>query len=146
MQIRGLHRTIYRGARLASRLEAQERSDEAERRDALARWHQARRDGLTAGKAAAAVAVPLSTLYRWQKRCQPKSTGPHSVRKSKRDSKLVLAVERLRKQYAMWGKDKLRKGHCQPGCTRYRAGRSGHAQRVANIPAQSSKAICHAAS
>ena len=107
MQIRGLHRTIYRGARLASRLEAQERSDEAERRDALARWQQARRDGLTAVKAAAAVAVALSTLYRWQKRCCPKSTRPHSVRKSKRDTKLVLAVERQRKTYPMWGKDKL---------------------------------------
>ncbi len=107
MQIRGLHRVIYRGARLASRLEAQERSDEAERRDAVARWLQARRDGLTAEAAAAAVGTPLSTLYRWQKRTTTKSTRPHTARRSKRDTTLILAVERLRKRYPMWGKDKL---------------------------------------
>lgn len=45
MQTSGLHRVLYRSARLASRLEAEERSDDAERRDAIARWQQARRDG-----------------------------------------------------------------------------------------------------
>ena len=107
MQIRGLHRALYRGARLASRLETKERSDGVERRDAVARWQQARRDGLSVKAAAAAVDVPVSTLYRWQKRLEPKSTRPHSVRKPKRDPKLVLAVERLRHQVPMWGKDKL---------------------------------------
>ena len=61
MQIRGLHRAIYRGARLASR-----------------------RDGLSV-KAAAAVKVPLSTLYHWQKGCERKLTRSHTVRKPKRD-------------------------------------------------------------
>ncbi len=107
MQIRRLHRAIYRGARLASRLEAQERRDEAKRRDAVARWRQAVRDGLTVAKAAQAISQPLATLYRWQKQLKPKSTRPHSVRKSTRDSKLVLAVERLRKTHPMWGRDKL---------------------------------------
>jgi hypothetical protein len=49
MQIRGLHRAIYRGARLSSRIEAKERSDAAkrseERRVLVDRWLQARRDG-----------------------------------------------------------------------------------------------------
>ena len=107
MQIRGLHRAIYRGARLASRLETKERSDVVERRDAVARWQQACRDGLPVKAAAAAVKVPLSTLYRWQKNSKRKSTRPHSARRPKRDPKLVSAVERLRRQFPMWGKDKL---------------------------------------
>jgi putative transposase len=111
MQIRGLHRAIYLGARLASRLEASERSDDVERRDArrraVARWQQARRDGLTAERAASAVDVPLSTLYRWQAGEAVKSRRPLNPRKAKRDPKLVLAVERLRQQHPMWGKDKL---------------------------------------
>ena len=107
MQIRGLHRAIYRGASLASRLETKERSDVVERRDAVARWQQARRDGLPVKAAAAAVKVPVSTLYRWQKRIELKSTRPHTLRRPKRDTKLVLAVERLRRQFPMWGKDKL---------------------------------------
>jgi putative transposase len=111
MQIRGLHRAIYRGARLASRLETSERSDDVERRDArrraVSRWQQARRDGLTAERAALAVDVPLSTLYRWQASDTFKSRRPHRPRKAKRDPKLVLAVERLRHQHPMWGKDKL---------------------------------------
>lgn len=107
MQIRGLHRVIYRGARLASRLEAEERSDEAARRDAVARWQQAHRDGLTKTAAARAVGTPRATLYRWQKQLTRRSTRPHTVRVSKPEPKLTLAVERLRKRYPMWGKDKL---------------------------------------
>lgn len=107
MQIRHLHRVIYRGARLASRLEAQERSDEAERRDAVARWQQARRDGLTAEAAAQAVGKKRATLYRWQQRFKRHSTRPHTCRTAKPAPKLALAVERLRKQHPMWGKDKL---------------------------------------
>ncbi len=107
MQIRGLHRAMYRGARLASRLETKARSDAVERRDAVARWQQARRDGLSAKRAAWAVAVPLSTLYRWQKRPEHHSKRPHNPRRPRRCSRLVLAVEALRKRYPMWGKDKL---------------------------------------
>ena len=107
MQIRGLQRPIYRAARLASRLATKERSDVVERRDAVARWRQAVRDGLTVAQAAQAVREPLSTLYRWEKQHQPKSTRPHTVRRPKRDTKLVLAVERLRNQHPMWGRDKI---------------------------------------
>ena len=84
MQIRHLQRPIYRAARLASRLETKARSDAVERRDALARWHQARRDGLTAKMAARAVGRPLATLYRWQKRLSARSTRPHTFRKPRR--------------------------------------------------------------
>jgi putative transposase len=107
MQIRHLQRPIYRAARLASRLETEERSDEVERRDAVARWQQARRDGLTAEAAARAVGKPRATLFRWAKRISRKSTRPHTARRAKPDPKLTLAVERLRKKHPMWGKDKL---------------------------------------
>jgi transposase InsO family protein len=107
MQIRGLHRSIYRGASLASRLEAKERSDVVERRDAVARWHQARRDGLTAGQAAKAVGTPLSTLYRWAKDASRKSRRPKTIRKATWTSKLVQAVEDWRLEEPMWGKAKI---------------------------------------
>ena len=107
MQIRGLHGVIYRGARLASRLEAPERSDEVERRDVVACWQQARRDGLCAKAAAKAVGQPRATPYRWQKRLTAKSTRPHTVRIAALDPKLTLAVEQVRKTHPMWGKDKL---------------------------------------
>lgn len=108
MQIRGLHRVIYRGARLASRLDAQTSTLEAARRDdLLRRWLRARQGGLTAQAAAEVIGEARATLYRWQKRRMPKSTRPHIVRKAKPDPKLAGALERLRKTYPMWGKDKL---------------------------------------
>ena len=107
MQVRGLHRAIYRGASLASRLETQERSDVVERRDAVARWHQARRDGLTASQAAKAVGTPLSTLYRWAKDTPPKSRRPKTARKTTWTTKLVQAVEEWRLEEPTWGKAKI---------------------------------------
>jgi transposase InsO family protein len=111
MQIRGLHRAIYRGARLSSRIEAKERSDAAkrseERRRLVDRWLQARRDGLTAEAAAEAVGKSRATLSRWRKELTPKSTRPHKVRKPSADPRLAIAVERLRKKHPMWGKDTL---------------------------------------
>ena len=107
MQIRGLHRAIYRGAGLASRLATQERSDAVERRDAVARWHQARRDGLTASQAAKAVGTPLSTLYRWAKDAPPKSRRPKTIRKPAWTTKLVQAVEEWRLEEPTWGKAKI---------------------------------------
>jgi transposase InsO family protein len=107
MQIRGLHRSIYRGASLASRLEAQERSDVAKRRDAVARWRQAVRDGLTVKDAARAVGHSLAKLYRWEKYAQPKSKRPKSTRKTTWTTELVEAVEALRLDEPMWGRAKI---------------------------------------
>jgi hypothetical protein len=76
MQIRHLPRRMYRGARLASRLEAEERSDEAERcdarRNAVSRWQQARLDELTAKAAASRplTKVRLVTVPRLAGRCR----------------------------------------------------------------------------
>lgn len=107
MQIRGLHRSIYRGASFASRLEAQERSDEAERRDAVARWRQAHRDGLDVKSAARAVGHSLAKLYRWEKQARPKSKRPKTTRKATWTTGLVQAVEHLRLEEPMWGRAKI---------------------------------------
>lgn len=107
MQIRGLHRAIYRGASLASRLDAEERSDEAERQDAVARWRQAVRDGLDVKQAAKAVGRKLSTLYRWEKQARHKSRRPRTSRKTTWTTELVQAVEQWRLEEPMWGRAKI---------------------------------------
>ena len=81
---------------------------EAERRrDAVARWRRAMDAGLSADDAAAAVGVPRSTLYRWKAQPQPKSRRPHRRRAKGWSPALRCAVERLRCDFPMWGKDKL---------------------------------------
>lgn len=107
MQVFGLQRQVYQGARLASRLAAQPRDSEAARRDAVRRWQGARAAGLTAETAAAAVGVPVSTLYRWQKQPVPRSKAPRRRRRRGWSSDLIRALERLRRDFPMWGKAKL---------------------------------------
>ena len=63
--------------------------------------------GLSADDAAAAVGVPRSTLYRWKAQPQPKSRRPHRRRAKGWSPALRCAVERLRCDFPMWGKDKL---------------------------------------
>jgi len=109
MQIRGLPRHVIRSACQASRLlDAQTPDIEAaRRRDALARWHAARTAGLDARKAAEIVGVPRATLYRWQTQKTPRSRRPKTVRKPAWSTELVQAVERLRQDFPMWGRDKI---------------------------------------
>lgn len=109
MQIRGLPGHVIRAASRASRLlDAKTPSIEAAgRRDAVARWQQARRDGLTASRAASAVGVPLSTLYRWVKDAPRKSRRPNTVRKTAWTTQLVQAVEEWRLEEPAWGKAKI---------------------------------------
>ena len=64
-------------------------------------------DGLSAEAAARAVGVPRSTLYRWQRRPEPRSRRPHRVRTRSWPSTLVRAVEALRLDHPMWGRAKL---------------------------------------
>jgi hypothetical protein len=81
MQVFGLPRHIIRGAAVASRLSnASPSGSSLERRDAVERWVGARRDGLSAAKAARAVGVARTTLYRWSQRCEFKSRRPHNLR------------------------------------------------------------------
>ena len=96
MQTFGLPRQITRGAALASRLRDAERSEAARRRDAVRRWQGARRQGLSAADAAAAVGVSRATLYRWAKRAEPRSRRPRRPRRSRWTPDLVAAVQRIR--------------------------------------------------
>jgi putative transposase len=109
MQVFGLPAHIIRSARRASRLLDAETSNiaAARRRDALARWHGARRAGLTAEQAAQAVGVPRATLYRWEKAPVPKSRRPHRLRQRAWSPALRAEVERLRLDHPMWGKEKF---------------------------------------
>jgi putative transposase len=107
MQVFGLQAAIYRGARLASRLSAQTPHIVALRRDATRRFREARRAGLSAEAAARAVGVGRATLYRWMKRCEPKSRRPWRLRTPTWPSGLVRAVERWRKEEPCWGRAKI---------------------------------------
>ena len=109
MQVFGLPGHLIRTAGRASRLLAAETSNiaAARRRDVLARWHGARRAGLSADQAAQAVGVPRATLYRWEKAPVPKSRRPHRMRPKNWSPALRMEVERLRLDYPMWGKEKL---------------------------------------
>ncbi len=76
-------------------------------RDALARWRKAMAQRLTGEQAAKAVGVPRATLYRWRARAEPLSRRPRRMRQPKRPHGLAAAVERLRLDHPMWGKEKL---------------------------------------
>lgn len=109
MQVFGLQRAIYRGARWSSRC-ASTKTPDAERlrrEDVLDRWRKARADGLSAAKAARAVGASLASLYRWAKEPALKSRRPKRVRRPAWTPALVEAVEALRLDYPMWGKAKL---------------------------------------
>jgi transposase InsO family protein len=107
VQVFGLQKGLYRGARLASRLSAKTSDIAAVRRDALRRFERARREGLTAQEAGRAGGVARASLHRWSKRLEPKSRRPLRVRLKNWPNKLVRAVQALREDYPMWGKAKL---------------------------------------
>lgn len=109
MQVFGLPGQLIRNAAAVSRLiDAKAPSTVAAiRRDTVARWRRAMRDGLTAQQAAHAVGVPRATLYRWEQAPEPRSRRPHRPRRPCRTPALVEAVEQLRLDNPMWGKRKL---------------------------------------
>lgn len=108
MQVFGLQRAVYQGARWSSRCDAATLDQDVLRRaDAVMRWRTAMREGLSAAQAARAVGVARASLYRWEKHPQRKSRRPNSVRKPQWTPALLEAVEALRRDYPMWGKAKL---------------------------------------
>lgn len=108
MQVFGLPGHIIRNAAAASRLAERSRSTEAARRGALVRrWRQAVADGLTSAQAARAVGASRASLYRWEKRLEPRSRRPRRVRQPQWTPALAQAVEELRADNPMWGKRKL---------------------------------------
>lgn len=96
MQVLGLPRHIIRAGAVASRIAAQPSHGEAAiRRDAVARWLELSRHGLTAKQAAKAssTAAP-SCIGGWTRRAEQ---PPASRRPAKDlDPELVEAVERIR--------------------------------------------------
>ena len=107
MKVFSLQARIYRGAWLSSRLTAQTSQLAAVRRDALERWRRARSRGLSAEEAARAVGASRASLYRWEKRLEPRSRRPHRQRQPTWTSALMRKIERLRADHPMWGKRKL---------------------------------------
>jgi len=109
MQVFGLPGQVISNAGAASRLLAAKTPDiaAARRRDAVARWRGAMARGLTAAAAAEAVGVARATLYRWEKRPEPRSRRPRRVRPRSWTPRLVAAVEDLRADNPVWGKRKL---------------------------------------
>ena len=109
MQVFSLPRHLTRTAQSASRLlgATPPDSEAQRRRDAVARWHGARANGLTAEQAARAVGIGRATLYRWMQAPVPQSRRPHRCRKPSFAPALVQAVEELRADNPMWGKRKL---------------------------------------
>ena len=107
MKVFSLQAPIYRGAWLSSRLTAQTSQLAAVRRDALERWRRARSRGLSAEEAARAVGASRASLYRWEKRLEPRSRRPHRQRQPTWTSALMRKIERLRADHPIWGKRKL---------------------------------------
>jgi len=109
MQVFGLPGHLIRNGRAASRLLAAQTPgiEAARRRDAVARWRRAMRDGLDGERAAQAVGVPRSTLYRWEKAPEPRSRRPNRPRRPQWPPALVEAVAALRADNPMWGKRKI---------------------------------------
>lgn len=108
MQVFGLPRHVIRSGLVASRIAAKPfRSEAAIREAAVKRWRCAIQDGLTATQAAQAVGVSRATLYRWQRRAEPRSRRPRRIRPRNWTPALVAAVEALRLDHPMWGRAKL---------------------------------------
>src|SRR3954453_11496234 len=63
--------------------------------------------GLMAGGAAKGVGSSRASLYRWAKRLEPKSRRPHRARQKTWTPALMRAVERIRSDNPMWGKEKI---------------------------------------
>ena len=116
MQVFGLPRRVIRNGVDATRLLSSADAGTRGRMDQVRRWRQARRDGLTADRAARAVGVPLSTLRRWEKRPQLLSRRPHTARRPRLRRGIEGRVRELRKRFPAWGRGKIasvlrREGH-----------------------------------
>lgn len=81
----------------------------------LRSWLALRGKGLSAGEAAAGCLVSRATLYRWWRRflaagpaaLEPHARRPRRVRRRQWPADLLRQVERLRREFPLWGKAKL---------------------------------------
>jgi len=108
MQVFGLQRAIYQGARWSSRCAAAKLDKAAAvRAELVGRWRQARAAGLSGDQAARAVGVGRASLYRWARDPVLRSRRPKHVRTPTWTPALAEAVQALRLDFPMWGKAKL---------------------------------------
>lgn len=109
MQVFGLPGHVIRNARAASRLLGAKTPDieAARRRGAVARWRTAIAKGLSSADAAKAVGHPRASLYRWEKRPDALPRRPKRLRAKTWTPALIMAVERLRLDFPMWGRAKI---------------------------------------
>ena len=116
MQVLGLPGKAVRNSTVATRLLAPNDCEALQRRDTVRRWRQAMRDGLIAKQAAQAVNVPLSTLYRWERRPELLSRRPHRLRRPPERLEVRERIRRIRRDFPAWGRGKItailrREGH-----------------------------------
>ena len=107
MQVFSLPGNVIRNAEAASWILSEPSAEAARRTELVLRWRQACRDGLSVRDAARAVGVPLSTLYRWEKRPEPLSTRPLRVRLPELRRRTGGRVRELRKEFPAWGRGKI---------------------------------------
>lgn len=121
MQIINHRSLFYQGARVR----VKDPSAEARRRlDILEKYQSLRRHGYTEEAALAFLSVRRSTFYEWRRRyrrtglsgLEPRSRRPRNVRRSQIAAHTRQRVCHLRKQFPMWGRDKIaillrREGH-----------------------------------
>ena len=112
MKVFHLQREFYR----LSRLDASELSPTARERWAVLRsWLALRNKGLSAAEAAAGCLKSRATLYRWWRRfladgpraLAPRSRRPRRVRQNHWPPDLLPRLEKLRREFPLWGKAKL---------------------------------------
>lgn len=112
MKVFGLHRSIYR----AARINGEALSEAAQYRlEKVKLFAVLLLKGVDSFEAAEHLMVSRSTLYRWQKKyrsggpraLEPGSTRPKRIRQPQWSHALICQVKNLRRQYPMWGKAKL---------------------------------------
>lgn len=114
MRVVGLPRPFYQAGRLLDTATAVNAEAQA-RHGALVLWREFQALGVCPREAARKVGVPVSTLYRWDRRQREaglsglasRSRAPHRRRTPRWSPALVGAVAELRRQPPWYGKDKL---------------------------------------
>jgi transposase len=84
------------------------------RQTVLKRFHFLQSKGLNTKDIIQVLGISRATIYRWQARnkhgfecLKPRSTKPKYFRKPAWSSELIIAVERMRKKYPLFGKAKI---------------------------------------
>lgn len=113
MRLFGLHRNIYRAARINGYVPSEK---VLFRQKQLRLFEELLAHGTHSLQAAKLLGQSRASLFRWKKLFQakglaalePKSTRPKHLRKPKWSHKLIKKIIELKRTYPAWGKDKLK--------------------------------------